>query len=454
MSLLLHDEKRGLDVSVIKIVEKALERAEKEKALQDPEQQQGTDNSEPSELPKEPEQHKEEITLQETESEETSQEEPPQKEEPKQEPATSELLRPPEEPEQDIDKWFKGYTGVPDDALLSANKQTIEFNQESLKNENGIIRTLPIKKTEITSKLPIVFEKLDANLNMLRIYAESIFTKQIDPKYSKEPDSLPLKSLTITFSLNEYARLRGRNIDNKHTRYRFRKELENYLHVLHNFGVKFEQPYGKLQKTIFEFWLFESCGIDERNNITITLGKQYALYLLRNNLIARYPTALFKLDPSKEENAFRLGILIAQRATMNKNFRDPSNLSYNVWSVKSILSDLSYKEHNNHYGWYDRYYKQIDNLLERYVDIGFIYEYQWEDMNHNPCTDVELKNCVKSYEDFLKCFVRFKIHTEDEEQQLIQEANTRKQKQEANDKKQQKKENAKNRKKTAQKANS
>lgn len=295
---------------------------------------------------------------------------------------------------------------------------------------DDISKTLAIEKQGV--KLEILdFEKLGGvpvtiSAHKLLMKAREEFTKQNSAGTGKINHD-------VIIPLKEYAEVLGYDITEKYTatpeeaekeRKRVKNQLDNVrkaikgdLKRLHSFVLTTEDTIRGKTRRIDNYSIVSHTGYSN-GKITITFAPQIAKALVNDNLITKFPTALYRIS-GKNPNAYPIGYKLDEHYHMYNNRIKDTNKNI---SVKKILENspiISYEElqKTDPGHWEARIKEPMEDALEILTRGSVITSWKYIHAGGVDLSDEEARN-ISTYKDFINLYVHYEMPDPGDEERI------------------------------------
>lgn len=234
---------------------------------------------------------------------------------------------------------------------------------------------------------------------------------------------------TVTFSLKDYARYKGYDVDERPTdtpaeaereRKRIKTQLDNLrkevtkdLNTLYSISIEWsEAGAGKDKGKMLDFdkrRIVDRTAI-KNGNIIMTFSDSVAEYLTHYNYIMQYPKALLAID-ERNPSAYTIGRKLALHNSMDNNAKRGTS---DIISVEALLAECkdtipSYDNliATNNRNWRRLIADRLEQALEILVNNGVLTEWTYCSAKKAPVTDEQLS--TTNYAGWSQLYITFKL---------------------------------------------
>lgn len=173
----------------------------------------------------------------------------------------------------------------------------------------------------------------------------------------------------ITFTVKEFLKKCGINVDNKPSVDKGRAEIKKSLSVLKGIKVTIREGEDKYLFNDADLKLIDAKSGVKNGMVYMYFTDAFAKYLITRP-IAEYPSSLFRCD-GKKHNAYRLGYKIALHTT-NKNNQIKGTA--NTLKVMTVVKNVCLPNHmdlqKTRQSWAHKIKNKIDDILSYLIEIG------------------------------------------------------------------------------------
>ena len=204
----------------------------------------------------------------------------------------------------------------------------------------------------------------------------------------------------ITFTVKEFLKKCGINVDNKPSVDKGRAEIKKSLSVLKGIKVTIREGEDKYLFKEADLKLIDAKSGVKNGMVYVYFTDAFAKYLITRP-IAEYPLSLFRCD-GKKHNAYRIGYKIALHSSNANNKRVGTA---NTLKVVTMLNNVCMPKYsdlkNSRQSWRYKIKQNLENALNylSLIDLLIGWEYR------------EIK--TDSYFDYQKSVITFTIRTEE-----------------------------------------
>ena len=204
----------------------------------------------------------------------------------------------------------------------------------------------------------------------------------------------------ITFTVKEFLKKCGINVDNKPSVDKGRAEIKKSLSVLKGIKVTIREGEDKYLFKEADLKLIDAKSGVKNGMVYVYFTDAFAKYLITRP-IAEYPLSLFRCD-GKKHNAYRIGYKIALHSSNANNKRVGTA---NTLKVVTMLNNVCMPKYsdlkNSRQSWRYKIKQNLENALNylSLIDLLIGWEYR------------EIK--TDSYIDYQKSVIVFTIRTEE-----------------------------------------
>lgn len=208
----------------------------------------------------------------------------------------------------------------------------------------------------------------------------------------------------VTFSLEDYALLLGKDIEKKDTLKVLRRSIKPDLDILSSLKIT-AMSQGKKGQDYVRISILTKDSI-KGNVVTMKFSEEFALALLSSGQMYRYPKSLYAIS-AREPNVRRLGKKISMHESNYNNIYSNTN---RILSVDTLLknTDLPTIEEvrSTRTSWEQRIKEPFEKALDGVVNYGIIkdWEYCWP--KSVPLTEQEAYS-IDNYEAFSKLYIKY-----------------------------------------------
>ena len=278
---------------------------------------------------------------------------------------------------------FKIYHGKITEALAMVDKSNIKIDRITGKRhyvDDGITITLPA-----SAEIKVITHKL----LMFAIM-----------KFTFLNGNNTISHQAITFTVKEFLKKCGINVDNKPSVDKGRAEIKKSLSVLKGIKVTIREGEDKYLFKEADLKLIDAKSGVKNGMVYVYFTDAFAKYLITRP-IAEYPLSLFRCD-GKKHNAYRIGYKIALHSSNANNKRVGTA---NTLKVVTMLNNVCMPKYsdlkNSRQSWRYKIKQNLENALNylSLIDLLIGWEYR------------EIK--TDSYIDYQKSVIVFTIRTEE-----------------------------------------
>ncbi len=295
---------------------------------------------------------------------------------------------------------------------------------------DDISKTLSIEKQG--AKLEILdFEKLGGapvtiSAHKLLMKAREEFTKQNSAGTGKINHD-------VIIPLKEYAEALGYDIAEKYTatpeeaekeRKRVKNQLDNVrkaikgdLKRLHSFVLTTEDTIRGKTRRIDNYSIVSHTGYSN-GKITITFAPQIAKVLVNDNLITKFPTALYRIS-GENPNAYPIGCKLAEHYHMYNNRVKGTNKNISVKAILESSQIVTFEEvqKKDRGHWEARIKEPMETALDSLTKQGVITDWKYIHAGGVDLSDEEARN-ISTYKDFINLYIHYEMPDPGDEERI------------------------------------
>lgn len=263
----------------------------------------------------------------------------------------------------------------------------IDFEGVRVNIDDYFLPKLNLKLTPLTGKL----------LQLMLIGATRLLNREA------------VKEISLNLNLMEVANALGRNVENRNTKSKFKREFFNALEVLSRINLQIEETLGGKPITIGKAHLLSSFmpSSTDKDTTEVILGLKFLEYLSKTHLKAFNTNILKIVEASSYQfhTAYNNYVTIAKNHVPNEGQVTP--VKARIFSIETAIKWATLPTIEDVKNSDRRYTQRIIEPLEKILDdeYGMIEKWEWCKAKSEKLTDKEKAN-LGSYDVIQDLFIK------------------------------------------------